>query len=77
MSNWHPQLPTTSNWHSQQNLFLNTNVAQKEYKKLMNEREGMMYGAPEEDSVDIGWISGLVMGFPHDVGQKSIHENGN
>lgn len=43
----------------------------------MNEREEMMYGAPEEDSVDIGWISGLVMGFPHDVGQKSIHENGN
>lgn len=43
----------------------------------MNEREEIMYGAPEEDSVDIGWISGLVMGFPHDVGQKSIHEYGN
>lgn len=43
----------------------------------MNEREGIMYGAPEEDSVDIDWISGFVMGFPQNVGQKSIHENGN
>lgn len=77
MSNWHPQLLTTSKWHSLQDLFQNTNVAQKGYKKLMNEREGIMYGAPEEDSVDIDWISGFVMGFPQNVGQKSIHENGN
>lgn len=73
MSNRHPQLLTTSNWNSQQDLFLNTNVAQKGYKKLMNEGEGMMYGAPEEDSVDIGWISGFVRGFPQNVGQKLIH----
>lgn len=70
-------LLTMSDWRPQQDLFLNTNAAQKEYEKLMNERKGMMYEAPKEDPADIGWISGFVMGFPQNFGQKSVHANGN
>lgn len=70
-------LLTVSDQHPQQDLFLNTNAAQKEYEKLMNERKGMMYEAPEEDSADIGWISGFVMDFPQNLEQKSVHANGN
>lgn len=36
-----------------------------------------MHEAPEEDSADIHWISGFVMGFPQNLGQKSVHANGN
>lgn len=36
-----------------------------------------MYEAPEEDLADIGWISGFVMHFPQNLGQKSVHANGN
>lgn len=43
----------------------------------MNERKGMMYEAPEEDSADIGWISGFIMGFPQSLGQKLVHGNCN
>lgn len=43
----------------------------------MNERKGMMYEAPGEDSADIGWISGLIMGFPQSLGQKLVHGNCN
>lgn len=55
-------LLATSDWHPQQDLFLNTNAAQK----------GILYEASEKDLAAIGSTLGFVMGFPKNL----VHANG-
>lgn len=50
-------LLTMSDWHPQQDLFLNTNAAQK----------GMLYEASEEDLAAISSPSGFGVGFPKKI----------